>query len=138
MKFSPHVRYAVRVLFEIEKEGNSVSLSILSERTGIAFRAVEYVHSVLKVHGVTDSVIGQKGGIVIKKPLSLVTVGELVMMFDGGIEFFVCNGKSGYTCSRKDKCRTNELCREVTTRMMRVLNETSLASILKQASGVSD
>ena len=138
MKFSPHVRYAIRVLFEIEKEGSSLSLSVLSDRTGIAFRAVEYVHSVLKMHGVTDSVIGQKGGIIIKKPLACVTVGELVMMFDGGIEFFVCNGKSGKDCPQKDDCKTNELCGEITARMMSVLNQTSLASILKQASRVSE
>ena len=47
MKLSPNTRYAVRLLFELDAMRLPVSISALSQRTGITLRRVENVHTVL-------------------------------------------------------------------------------------------
>ena len=88
------------------------------------------MHSVLKAHGITDSVKGQKGGIRLARPLTQVNAGELVVIFDGGIEFSVCGGKISPTCGKKSLCRTDHICEEISQRMLEILLETPLSSIL--------
>jgi Rrf2 family protein len=104
MKLHTNVRYAVRVIFALSSSPQEVSICSVSEKTGIAPRAVELVHKNLKRHGITTSSVGAKGGIALAKSLAEITLGKLVEIFDNGIEFFVCTGEKSNCCPDMDEC----------------------------------
>ena len=130
MKLSTNVRYAIRLLFELQKAGHPVSLSTLSDKTGITLRAMENAHTILKQQGVTDSSVGAKGGIHLTRPLEEISLGELVTWFDDGVEFSVCCGDKANDCPHQAICETSCTWREVSSHVLGVLNTISLQSVL--------
>jgi len=130
MKLSTNVRYAIRLLFELQKAGHPVSLSSLSDKTGITLRAMENAHTILKQQGVTDSSVGAKGGIHLVRSLEEISLGELVTWFDDGVEFSVCCGDKANDCPHQAICETSCTWREVSSHVLGVLNTISLHSVL--------
>ena len=132
MKLSPNTRYAVRLLFELDAMRLPVSTAALSLKTGIALRAIENVHTVLKQHGVTDAAVGPKGGITLQRPLADISLGELVDWFDEGVEFAVCCGEKANDCPQQDLCLTRSVWRGISEEVRKSLDAFSLAEILRR------
>jgi Rrf2 family protein len=104
----------------------------LSEKTGIAQRAVELTQSVLKRNGFTTGTVGSKGGITLAVPLAEITLGRLVEIFDGGVEFFVCSGKKTNECPDKHNCAMRSVWNGLSDRLQRKLNSISLEEIFQE------
>ena len=132
MKFSTNIRYAVRMLFELRQAGRPLSLSVLTEKTGITLRAMENVHAKLKQHGVTDGSVGAKGGIHLIRPLDEVSIGQLVEWLDDGVEFSVCCGDKANECPHRNSCATSATWTGVSRQVQDVLNTISLESVLNK------
>ena len=132
MKLSPNTRYAVRLLFELDAMRIPISIASLSERTGITLRTVENVHAVLKQHGVTDATVGPKGGITLQRPLSDISLGQLIEWFDEGVEFAVCCGEKANECPQQNSCETRAVWRGISAEVQVALNAFSLAEILRR------
>lgn len=105
MKFSSNTRYAIRLLFELHGFDTPVSIALLSEKTGISPRAIENIHAVLRQNGVTVGTVGAKGGLELARPLTDVSLGDIVSLFDGGVAFSVCCGKKANACPNQDTCQ---------------------------------
>ncbi|MDR3357843.1 MAG: Rrf2 family transcriptional regulator [Desulfovibrio sp.] len=132
MKLKTDVRYAVRMLFTLTGADKPLSMACLAEKTGIAPRAIELVHSALKRNGLATSAVGSKGGISLAVPLSEITLGRLVEIFDGGVEFFVCSGKKTNECPDKEKCAMRTVWNGLSDRIQRKLNSISLEEIFQE------
>jgi Rrf2 family iron-sulfur cluster assembly transcriptional regulator len=131
MELKPDIRYAIRVIFTLTGLNKPVSIAWLSEKTGIAPRAVELIHSALKRNGLTTSVLGAKGGIKLAVPLTEITLGGLVEIFDGGIEFSICSGKKTNECPDKQKCAMRSAWNGLSERIQQKLNDISLEEIFQ-------
>jgi Rrf2 family protein len=131
MKLSTDVRYAVRIIFTLAGLDKPMSTPCLAEKAGIAPRAVELIHSTLKRNGLTTSAVGPKGGIRLAVPLVEITLGRLVEILDGGVEFFVCSGKKTNECPDKHKCAMRSVWSAVSDRMQHELNSLSLEEIFR-------
>jgi DNA-binding IscR family transcriptional regulator len=46
----------------------------LAERVGTSKRTLEGVHAILKQHGITEGLIGPRGGLVLKRALSDIRI----------------------------------------------------------------
>lgn len=134
MKLSANTRYAIRILFELHEAAVPLSISTLSQKTGIALRTIENVHTVLKRHGVTGASVGAKGGIALRRRLDTVSLGRIVAWFDDGVEFAVCCGDKGNECPQQDECRTRAAWRKVSARVQRELDAILLSDILRDFS----
>ncbi|MDL2317455.1 Rrf2 family transcriptional regulator [Desulfovibrio sp. OttesenSCG-928-A18] len=130
MKLSPNTRYAVRILFELGGAAGPVSIAALSGTTGITLRTVELVHTVLKKHGVTQGFVGPRGGIHLKVPLSEVSLGQLILWFDEGIELNVCCGDKADICPRQRDCCTSAALLRTAERLQMKLNNLFLQDII--------
>lgn len=131
MKLSPGTRYAVRLLFELDGAGRPLPIASLADKTGLSFRVVENVHAVLKRNGITGAVIGAKGGVVLQVPLTEISLGRVVSMFEDGVEFAVCCGEKAYDCPQQNDCATRNVWRRVSERIQRALDAVPLADIIR-------
>ncbi|WAW09620.1 Rrf2 family transcriptional regulator [Oxalobacter vibrioformis] len=132
MRLSANTRYAIRVIFELALAEGPLPIPALSEKAGIAQRTVENIHTVLRQHDITASTIGAKGGIHLAMPLSRISLGRMVTLFDDGVEFAVCFGNKSNDCPRQLVCDTRSVWGSVSNRIQQELDAVSLDSILTQ------
>lgn len=129
MKLSPKVRYAVRILFELAQVVKPESTASLAEKTGMTIRTVENIHAVLRHEGITEGTVGAKGGITLVTPLSDISLGRLVDLFDDGVAIAVCCGEKSNECPNQDTCETRAVWRKISARIQAELDAISLESI---------
>lgn len=133
MKFSSHVRYAVRLLFALDMAGSALPIAELAARNGMSERAVENVLAVLKRADFTGSTSGPGGGIFLKTPLSRISVGQLVDCFEDGVDFSVCCGDLAEYCPGRGGCETRQALQVVSQRMGALLHRAYLSDILHKS-----
>lgn len=132
MKLSPNTRYAVRILFELAELEKPVSTAFLAERTGMSLRTVENIHAALRKNRITEGTVGARGGLRLVRPLSAISLGALVEMFDDGVEFAVCCGDKSNDCPNQETCGTRAVWRAISAKIQAELDAVSLESILRQ------
>jgi Rrf2 family iron-sulfur cluster assembly transcriptional regulator len=128
MKLSTKARYAVRMLSELGSSEGPVPIAVLSEKTGISSRALEKVHGVLKRHRATGAFVGAGGGIILRKSLSEISLGQVIDWFDNGVELTVCCGRDA--CPRQKECATRTSCQFAARRLTKALHAVPLADML--------
>jgi Rrf2 family protein len=132
MKLSPNIRYAIRILFELQRAHKAFPLASLSEKTGIAPRAIENVHNVLRKNGITAGIVGAKGGIYLSSPLKKISLGLLVQLLDNGVEFAVCCGDKANECPNIETCANRATWKAISAKFQKELDAVSLDAIMKQ------
>lgn len=132
MKLSPNTRYAIRVLFELNGLSEPISTAYLAEKTGMTLRTVENIHAVLRREHITAGTVGAKGGITLLAPLSSISLGKLVSLFDDGVEFAVCCGEKANECPNQSGCEIRNVWTSVSREVQRQLDAISLDAILRQ------
>lgn len=132
MKLSPNTRYAIRILFELQKGREPVSTAFLAEKTGMSLRTVENIHAVLRQNQITSGTVGAKGGIQLQVSLADISLGSLVRLFDDGVEFTVCCGEKSNECPNQNVCEMRSVWRSVSNKVQTELDAVSLESILQQ------
>lgn len=131
MQFSANTRYAVRLLFELKEPGMVQSSAVLAEKIGIPLKTLEKIHLVLKKEKITDSIIGAKGGIFLCLPLTEVSLGTMVRLFDNGVRFAVCYGEKANECPMQHGCKIRSVWRRISGLVQEQLNGISLREILQ-------
>lgn len=134
MKLSSNTRYAIRILFELEGLKEPVSTALLAEKTGMSPRTVENIHAVLRQAKITSGTVGAKGGIQLLTPLAGVSLGRLVGLFDGGVEFAVCCGEKSNECPNQYHCEIRNVWGRVSRTVQEQLDAISLGEIKRQYS----
>lgn len=132
MKLTTNTRYAIRILCELAESSGLVSISTLSEKTGISLRTIEQIHTVCKQFGLTTGTVGAKGGIQLQRDLKNISLGEIILLFDDGIEFSVCCGDKSNNCPHQDSCASRNMWYDISMKIQEQLNIVSLQDIFVQ------
>ncbi len=132
MNLSTGTRYAIRILFELCEPGPPVPIALLSEQTGIALKTVEKIHAELKQNGITDAISGPKGGIILLVPLSEISLGRMIAIFDDGVRFAVCYGDKANECPNQKDCLIISAWGNISKMIQQELDSISLWSILQE------
>ena len=132
MKLSPNTRYAIRMLFELAGSAGPMSSLLLAEKAGLSLRVVENIQQVLKQQGITSATVGPRGGLKLEKSLAEISLGEIIRLFDNGIEFSVCCGEKSNDCPNQEFCQTRSVWRGVSALIENELNAVFLEDILLQ------
>jgi Rrf2 family protein len=80
-------------------------LGKIAERQNISLKYLEQIIRPLKKAGYISSVRGPKGGHMLNKAPSQITVGEIVALLEGGTSLTNCSQAPG-SCDRVDECLT--------------------------------
>jgi Rrf2 family protein len=136
MQVSKKTDYALRALFTLVEHYNGTPIPIreLARRNDIPKRFLEQIMLALKARGWVESLAGMRGGYVLAKSPSKITMGEIVRHFDGILAPIACVSLSGYKrCSQEPVCRFRRVFFDIRNYVTAVMDRSTLAEVAKGA-----
>jgi Rrf2 family protein len=141
---SHKAKYALKALTVLAQEyGNGpILISDIAQREGVPRKFLELILLELKNNALLQSKKGKGGGYSLARPPQSIRVGDILRVVDGPIALLPCVSKSAYT--RCEECRDERTCgirlvmKDVRDATSRILDETSLADLLKRVELVAN
>jgi Rrf2 family protein len=136
MKLSTRGRYAVRLMLDLafNQEDKPVLLREIAGRQEISFRYLEQLILNLKAAGLVKSIRGAKGGFVLARPPSEITLLKIFKASEGSLSIVDCLGDNSF-CKRRETCVSHKLWLEMKEAMEAVLSRWTLAKLVEQYLG---
>lgn len=136
MYVSMKTDYALRALFTLVEhyKGTPIPIRELARRNYVPKRFLEQIMLALKAEGWVDSLPGVRGGYVLAKDPSKITMGEVVRHFDGILAPIACVSVSGYKrCSQEPVCRFRRVFFDIRNYVAGVMDRATLAEVARGA-----
>ncbi len=136
MRVTTKSAYGVRSLINLALAYESkapVSIKEMARKEDLSGIYLEQIFNRLKNQGVVKSVRGPKGGYILAKDPSQVTVYDVMRALEGDVSVGKCIPKTGSVCERAQKCAPKEVWDEVTKSIETTLKSFSLASLATRA-----
>jgi Rrf2 family protein len=134
MRVSKKTDYALRALFTLVNHfgGAPIPIRELARRNDVPKRFLEQIMLALKAQGWVDSVAGIRGGYVLAKSPSTITLGEVVRHFDGIIAPIDCVSVTSYKrCSQEPVCRFRRVFLDARNYVAGLMDRATLAEVAK-------
>jgi Rrf2 family protein len=136
MRVSKKTDYALRALFTLvdHYRGAPIPIRELARRNDVPKRFLEQIMLALKAQGWVDSVAGIRGGYLLAKNPSKITMGEVVRHFDGILAPIDCVSVTGYErCSQEPVCKFRRVFLEARNYVAGVMDKATLAEVAKHS-----
>jgi Rrf2 family protein len=145
MMFSTKAEYGVRVMVELARRHCDdpgcadavVPLAEIAEHDGLPLAYLEHLVARLRKAGLVDSRRGSRGGYLLARPASEITMAEVVEALEGSIAPIECISEhpdGTIVCSRESDpghvCPTKTLWTRVRLSIVRTLEETTLSDLI--------
>src|SRR5580692_397779 len=139
MMFSTKAEYGVRVMVELARRAGEdpIPLAEIAAHDGLPLAYLEHLVARLRKAGLVDSRRGSRGGYLLARSPTEITMAEVVQALEGSIAPIECitEGADGsIVCSRETDpahvCPTKLLWTRVRMSIVRTLTETTLADLL--------
>jgi Rrf2 family protein len=144
MMFSTKAEYGVRVMVELARragereDGNPISLAEIAEHDGLPLAYLEHLVARLRKAGLVDSRRGSRGGYMLARRPTEISMAEVVEALEGSIAPIECITESSdgsIVCSRESEpghtCPTKLLWTKVRFSIVRTLQEMTLADLVR-------
>ena len=134
MRITTRGRYALRAvlaLAKLQKNGEPVSINMLSERENISSVFLEQIFFKLRKAGLVSSTRGPGGGFRFAKNLDKLTVKQILDAAGEDLELTFCD-KHVEDCERLGECMSHKVWQDVTNLVNKYFSEITLASILEK------
>ena len=106
MKISTKGQYAVRLMVEVAKSPQPLSISQIAKAEDISNKYLEQIVSSLVKAELLESVRGQKGGYNLTRPANQISVKQILDVTGDSSPLAPCVGGE---CSRKNKCNASSV-----------------------------
>ena len=136
MRVSKKTDYALRAIFTLVEHfgGAPIPIRELARRNDVPKRFLEQIMLELKSRGWVESTAGIRGGYVLAKSPSKITMGEVVRHFDGIIAPIECVSIGGYKrCSQESVCRFRRVFLDARNYVTELMDRATLAEVAKGA-----
>jgi Rrf2 family transcriptional regulator, cysteine metabolism repressor len=142
MMFSTKAEYGVRVMVELARRAGAepVPLAEIAARDGLPLAYLEHLVARLRKAGLVDSRRGSRGGYMLARDASEITMAEVVAALEGSIAPIECISEAAdgsIVCAREaggdgavHVCPTKFLWTRVRMSIVSTLRETTLADLL--------
>lgn len=133
MKLSTKSRYAVRLMVNLTfaYQKGPVQLNEIAKREEVSEKYLSQIVILLRGAGLIQSVRGAKGGYLLSKTPSQITVKDIVEVMEGGLNIVDCLSDDKY-CKRSQTCITKNVWDKVTSSISKTLEEISLENLADQ------
>src|ERR1700722_20497590 len=134
MMFSTKAEYGVRVMVELARQAGAepIPLAEIAERGGAALAYLEHLDARLRKAGLVDARRGSRGGYLLARSPTEITMAEVVQALEGSIAPIECISQSSdgsIVCSRESDpahvCPTKLLWTRVRFAIVRTLQATT-------------
>jgi Rrf2 family protein len=142
---SQRTRYALSALQHLarakDRGDGPILISRLSEEENLPQKFLEAILLELKNKGILQSKKGRGGGYALLRPPDLITLGEVIRLFDGPLAPLPCVSETAYRkcdeCEDEKTCGTRSVMKEVRDAMARIVDQTTLAELLARSASLS-
>lgn len=139
MMFSTKAEYGVRVMVELARRAGDdpIPLAEIAEHDGLPLAYLEHLVARLRKAGLIDSRRGSRGGYMLARSATEITMAEVVEALEGSIAPIECISETSdgtIVCSRESDpehvCPTKLLWTKVRHAIVGTLQETTLADLV--------
>lgn len=133
---SQRARYALRALVFLARHQGSgpVLIGTIAEAENIPRKFLEVILTELKAASLVQSTRGRSGGYSLACPADAISFGDIVRLTDGPLALVSCVSKTAYQrcadCRDEETCAIRRVMATVRDETARILDGTSLASLL--------
>ena len=130
MRLTTKGRFAVTAMIDLALRCNDgpVALAGISERQKISLSYLEQLFGKLRRHRLVGSVRGPGGGYSLVRPLSEVSVADIIRAVDEPLDATQCHGHQN--CRGDEPCMTHELWSTLNDKMYEYLSGVSLEALV--------
>ncbi|HEX8962061.1 MAG TPA: Fe-S cluster assembly transcriptional regulator IscR [Rhodocyclaceae bacterium] len=132
MRLTTKGRFAVTAMIDLalrQHEG-PVTLAGIAERQNISLSYLEQLFGKLRRQQLVASVRGPGGGYCLARPMSGISVADIIRAVDEPLDATNCGGKRN--CHEDHLCMTHQLWTNLNARMFEYLSSVNLAELVKQ------
>jgi len=131
MRLTAKSEYGVLAMIDLACTYGSgpVSAREIAERRQIPPRFLEQLFVALRRGGIVSAVRGAKGGFVLTREPTQITVLEIVEALEGPLETSVCDSERDAGCTRSGACAAAPIWAKATKALRDVFATTSLAEL---------
>lgn len=138
MKLSTKVTYALRATLALARRYGKEQMTVaqLARENNIPKSYLEQILNILRHNYLVSATRGPKGGYTLGRSPSEISAGDIVRAVEGDLEPMMCCFPESQSCDcRRDKsCVNQSLCLEMEDNMQRILNGTTLQTLLDRHS----
>lgn len=134
MRLTTKGRYAVTAMVDLalHSQDGPVALADIAERQMISLSYLEQLFGRLRRAGIVESVRGPGGGYLLARPLSDITVSEIILAVDEPISATQCGGNEGKMCKGNEHCLTHDLWMRLSDYIYEFLEQVSLEQLVEE------
>ena len=136
LRLSKFADYGTQVMVYMARDGAVHSASEVSAGLGIAIPTVSKILKMLARENLVASVLGAKGGYMLTRHPSAISLAEIIYAMDGPISITECSGTS--VCDRESTCSTRNNWQGINHIIHDALNKVNLAEMIAPKSQVVD
>ena len=133
MRINTKIRYAVRMMVEMAKYGygSPVAMHDVAGRSSLPKMYLSQLAAPLKSAGLIKSYWGNRGGYVLNRPASQISLLEIIEAVDGPIALLDCVADSKM-CKRSRSCEAIDVWRAINDTIVTTLRRYSLADLIRK------
>jgi len=133
MQITRQTEYAIKTLTELGlvPYGQLISNKVISQRHEIPEEFLHKTIQMLSRAGLVVTQRGVQGGVRLGRPLTEITIADVIAAMEGPIALNVCLSP-GYQCPNMGSCKVREVLSSAQNAMLAELNKKSLADIVAE------
>ena len=136
IKLSRMADYGVILMVQLARQPAQVTTAAtLAQSTRLPVPTVSKLLKQLSRAGLLESRRGTKGGYAISRPLTVVSVADIVSAVEGPIALTECMTAEGTVCEIEALCPTRSNWRQINDALVNALNNVSLAEMAQPILG---
>ncbi|MDA8092376.1 MAG: Fe-S cluster assembly transcriptional regulator IscR [Betaproteobacteria bacterium] len=131
MRLTTKGRFAVTAMIDLaQRHGEGpVTLAGISDRQKISLSYLEQLFGKLRRHALVESVRGPGGGYCLARPMSGVSVADIIQAVDEPIDATQCGGREN--CRDESRCMTHELWTNLNAKIFEYLSSITLEDLVE-------
>jgi Rrf2 family protein len=139
---SKRTQYGLKAILALGKRFREgpVLIATLSKEESIPLKFLEVILLELKGQGLLQSKKGKGGGYHLSRPPSTITIGSVIRLMEGPLAPLPCASETAFQpckdCTDIESCGTRIIMRQVRDAMATVLDNTTLAELLRRVDAV--
>ncbi len=138
MRINTRVRYAIRMMADMARHehGQPVALRDIAARQNLPKMYLSQLTAPLKSAGLIRSFWGNRGGFVLNRPASEISLLDIMEAVEGPVALLDCVLDPGQ-CERSDFCECIGLWRTINETIVQTLENYSLADLIRKTRPVT-
>lgn len=134
MSLSQKCQYAIRAIFELSKRYGKgpIRTNEIAEAQAVPQRFLENILNELKGTGLIESRRGMRGGYLLTRKPSEMTVGEIIRLIDGPLDPVKCIGEGNTACPLQNGCSLIRLWDRAKAAMEDVYDNTTFHDLVEE------